>query len=135
MRRFLTSLLLLASTAHADVAVIVHAKNPITTLAPHEVQDIFLGRTRTFPDGRYAVPLDQSSPLRAEFYQTLTARPLEQINAYWARLMFTGQAMPPARLPDDAAVLKSVRENETAIGYIDAAHLDNTVRQLLLLKP
>jgi ABC-type phosphate transport system substrate-binding protein len=128
-------LLLFASAAQADVAVIVHAKNTVAPLSPREVQDIFLGRARTFPDGRYALAIDQTSPLRAEFYQTLTGRPVEQINAYWARLLFTGQASPPLRLPDDESVLKTVRENEGAIGYVDASRVDKTVRQLLLLKP
>jgi ABC-type phosphate transport system substrate-binding protein len=127
--------LLLASAAHADVAVIVHAKNTIATLSPREVQDIFLGRTRTFPNGRYAFVIDQPSPMRDAFYQTLTQRSVDQINAYWARLLFTGQASPPLRLPDDEAVLKTVRENEGAIGYVDAARLDSSVRLLLVLKP
>jgi ABC-type phosphate transport system substrate-binding protein len=135
MRRFLALLLLLASAADADVAVIVHVKNTVAAPGPREVQDIFLGRTRTFPDGRLAVALDQPSPLRDAFYQTLTQRPVEQINAYWARLLFTGQASPPTRLPDDDAVLKTVRENEGAIGYVDAARVDKTVRLLFLLKP
>lgn len=134
-RRLFTALLLLASATQAEVAVIVHATNTVENLSPRQVQDIFLGRTRTFADGRSALPLDQSSQLRAEFYQTLTARPIEQINAYWARLLFTGQASPPPQLPDDAAVLKTVRENDTAIGYVDPKHIDNTVRLLLLLKP
>ena len=137
MRRFLAlaALLLPAPAAQADVAVIVNAKNTVAATAPREVQDIFLGRVRTFPDGRFAVAIDQSSPLRAEFYQALTARPVEQINAYWARLLFTGQASPPMRLPDDDAVLKAVRENEGAIGYVDPVRVDKTVRLLLRLKP
>lgn len=135
MRKLLASLLFLASATQADVAVIVNAKNAMPAPASHEVQDIFLGRSRVFPDGRFALPIDQSTPLRAEFYQILTARPIEQINAYWARLVFTGQASPPQQLPNDAVVLKTVRENEGAIGYVDPSHIDKTVRLLLLLKP
>lgn len=134
MQRLLAAAaLLLAATARADLAVIVHARNPVAALSPREVQDIFLGRARTFADGRSAEPLDQSER-RAEFYQTLTARPIEQINAYWARLVFTGQASPPRPLPDDAAVLKAVGEHEGAIGYIDPARADPTVRVILRLK-
>ncbi|MDO9104031.1 MAG: hypothetical protein Q7U57_03615 [Methylovulum sp.] len=109
-------------------------KNNIDTLSTQQVQDIFMGRTRVFPNGKFCLPIDQSSPLRAEFYQKLTARPVEQINAYWARIMFSGQASPPQQLPDDHAVLQTVRENEGAIGYIDKIHVDNSVRVMLLLK-
>jgi ABC-type phosphate transport system substrate-binding protein len=132
MRKPLLALLLLISSARAEVAVIANSRSGLDALTAKQVQDIFLGRTRTFPDGRYALPVDQS-PLRAEFYQKLTSRPVEQINAYWARIMFTGQASPPLQLPDDAAVLKTIRENEGAIGYVDKSRLDKTVRVLLLL--
>jgi ABC-type phosphate transport system substrate-binding protein len=71
--------------------------------------------------------------LRARFYQSLTGRPVEQVNAYWARIIFTGQASPPIQLPDDDAVLKTVRTNEGAIGYIDKAHADKSVNTLLVL--
>lgn len=133
MRKILIPLLLIMFSVHAEVAVIANQRNSVESLTPKQVQDIFLGRTRTFPDGRYALPIDQSSALRAEFYQKLTDRPIEQINAFWARIMFTGQASPPLQLPDDAAVLKTVRENEGAIGYVEKSHLDKTVRVLLLL--
>jgi ABC-type phosphate transport system substrate-binding protein len=133
MRKYLVPLLLVALSVQAEVAVIANAKSNVTTLSAKQIQDIFLGRTRSFPNEKFALPIDQSSPLRAEFYQRLTGRPIEQINAYWARILFTGQASPPLQLPDDAAVLKMVRENEGAIGYINKSHVEASVRVLLTL--
>ena len=135
MKKLLLSLILAfpIPSAQAELVVITHITNNLNNLTAKQVQDIFMGRTRLFPNGKFALPIDQSSPLRAEFYQKLTARPVEQINAYWARIMFTGQASPPQQLPDDKAVLQTVRENEGAIGYIDKTRVDNTVRVLLLL--
>lgn len=120
-------------SAQAELAIIVHTKNNIDSLTAQQVQDIFLGRSRIFPNGKFALPIDQSSPLRAEFYEKLSGRPVEQINAYWARIMFTGQASPPQQLPDDKAVLQTVRENEGAIGYIDNTRADKTIRIVLRL--
>lgn len=119
--------------AQAELAVIAHIKNNSDSLTAKQVQDIFMGRTRVFPNGKFVLPIDQSSPLRTEFYEKLTTRPVEQINAYWARIMFTGQASPPQQLPDNEAVLQTVRENEGAIGYIDKKHVDDTVHVLLIL--
>ncbi|MFZ2449261.1 MAG: hypothetical protein WAW36_01930 [Methylovulum miyakonense] len=140
MKKFLIPFFSLLSAmampvAQADVAVIAHIKSNFSSLTAKQVQDIFMGRTRIFPNGKFALPIDQSSPLRAEFYEELTGRPVEQINAYWARIMFTGQASPPQRLPDDEAVLQTVRENEGAIGYIDKTRVDGTIRVLLLVQP
>jgi hypothetical protein len=129
----LALLLFLHTAANADVAVIVNVRNSLEGMNSKQVQDIFMGRTRSFANDRVALPIDQSSPLRAEFYQRLTGRSLEQINAYWARILFTGQASPPLQVPDDAAMLKTIRDNEGAIGYVDKAHLDSSVRLLLIL--
>jgi ABC-type phosphate transport system substrate-binding protein len=124
---------MLISSTQADVAVIANLKNNVESLTRDQVQDIFLGRTHIFPNEKFALPIDQTSPLRAEFYRLLTGRGIEQINAYWARLIFTAQISPPLRLPDDNAVMLTVKENEGAIGYIEKAHADNTVRVLLIL--
>ena len=44
---------------------------------------------------------------------------MAQINAYWARLSFTGQANPPRRLADKAAIMQVVEKNQDALGYVD----------------
>lgn len=134
MKPLLIALLaLFAAPAAADLAVVAHPKSALGALTPRQAQDLFLGRTRMLPNNHAATPIDQASPLRADFYQKLTGRPLEQIDAYWARLTFTGQASPPQRVADDQAVLQGVRENQDAIGYIDADHADPSVRVLLRL--
>lgn len=93
-----------------------------------------MGRSRTFQEGNYALPLDLS-PLRSEFYLKLTGRPIEQINAYWARIMFSGQASPPIVLPDEQTLMKTIHENTDAIGYIDSKRVDESqVRVLFILK-
>lgn len=126
-------LFFLAASTQAEIVVIGNLKNNLLSLNSIQVEDIFMGRTRSLPNGRFALPVDQSM-LRSEFYQKLTARPIEQINAYWARIMFTGQTSPPLILPDDNAVLSMVNENKDAIGYIDRKNINNNnVRILLIL--
>lgn len=126
-------LLLLAVTAHAEIAVIVNRDNPVQPIEGRQVRDIFMGRIRSFSDGSIVLPIDQST-LRARFYELLTGRSIEQVNAYWACIMFSGQASPPTIVADDEAVLMTVRANEGVIGYIDASHVDDSVRVLLLIQ-
>ena len=52
----------------------------------------------------------------------------QQLKAYWAKLVFTGQGTPPKEVDNDAAVLKLVAENPNIIGYIDAAAVNSSVR-------
>ncbi len=120
MKNFILScfILLLSTQSVSEIAIITNLQNSQQQLSPLQVQDIFMGRTRAFPNGKFAITFDQQA-LRNDFYQKLTNRPIAQINAYWARLMFSGQTSPPAKLPDDQSVIKVVQENAGAIGYIN----------------
>ena len=59
---------------------------------------------------------------------------VDQINAYWARLSFTGQANPPRKLADKAAVLQVVEKNQDALGYVESIPADTDVLPLLTIK-
>jgi ABC-type phosphate transport system substrate-binding protein len=128
--------LLGAQGAWADIAVIVHPSNPLTAMSTKEVADIYLGRTRVFSSGEYALAFDQAreSTLRGAFFQKLTGMTLQQANTYWSRLMFTGQMLPPTPLPDEAAAVEVVRRNPGAIAYVRATAVTSSVRTVLTLK-
>eukprot|EP00825_Cyclidium_porcatum_P026934 TRINITY_DN28946_c0_g1_i1.p2 TRINITY_DN28946_c0_g1~~TRINITY_DN28946_c0_g1_i1.p2 ORF type:complete len:126 (+),score=8.62 TRINITY_DN28946_c0_g1_i1:180-557(+) len=96
MERLLILLLSLsvASTAWAaELVVAVRSDSEIGTLSKNEVIDIFLGRFRQLPSGQRAEPLDQAkqSPERQVFYHALINKTAAEIDAYWARLLFTGR--------------------------------------------
>lgn len=136
MKKFIITLLLLISSTYtvAEIVIIGNLENDQQTLTALQVQDIFMGRTRAFPNGEFVSPYDQLE-LRTSFYQSLTNRPIEQINAYWARLMFSGQTSPPKKTADDENVIKKVQENKGAIGYINKESFnEKNVRILLTLK-
>jgi hypothetical protein len=52
-----------------DIVVVVSQQNPIASLSRDHIEDIFLGRTQTFPNGLRAVPVDQAegSAVREHF--------------------------------------------------------------------
>ena len=123
-------------SAHADIAVIVHRDNPVQSMTARQVSDIYLGRTRAFESGVlmniYELPVD--SPLREKFFHGLNGMNLKQLNAYWARLRFSGEVLPPVSLQDSRALINAVRRDQNAIAYIDTAVLDDSVRVLFLVK-
>jgi ABC-type phosphate transport system substrate-binding protein len=130
------SLALSTFAAHADIFVVVNAANPMRSMTSKQALDIYMGRTRNFPDGDFALPFDQarSAPEREAFYRLLTGMDLAQVNSYWARLMFTGQTMPPQPLPNEAAVIEIVRRNPGAIGYLGKPPVDKGLAVVLVLK-
>lgn len=120
--------LFFAMLASAGDIVVVMAPGA-APLTRDEVRDLYIGRNKNFK------PLDlpYTSPLRAEFYKKATDRDLAQIKAVWSRIAFTGLGQPPKEMSDDAAVKKAVAADPQAVGYIDKADLDASVRVVLEL--
>ncbi|MEI6207446.1 MAG: hypothetical protein WCP20_11735 [Desulfuromonadales bacterium] len=125
-----------ARVVTAETVIIVHPDNPVTSLNREQVVDIYMGRKLNFPGGNTALPIDlpPDSEVRSDFYRKLVDKSIAQINAYWARLLFTGRATPPRVLSSDTSILKSVRENRDAIAYIASENLDAKVKVVYRLK-
>jgi ABC-type phosphate transport system substrate-binding protein len=134
MRRTRTALLailcLTALPVAAEVVVVVSANSPIAKLSPNEVADVFLGKLTRLPGGTAVQPLDQveGSATRAAFYQQFTGKSPAQVKAFWSKVIFTGRGRPPRALANDAEVVRAVRENPNAIGYVERASADASTR-------
>ena len=122
--------LLVAGWAQADVVVVVGAKSPVGSLTKEQSSEIFMGKSTSFPGGGTATPLDQpeSSPLREEFYSKVAGKSAAQAKSNWAKLSFTGKGTPPKEVANSAEVKKLVGANPNAIGYIEKAAVDGSVK-------
>ncbi len=122
--------ILIGATAHAQVVVIVSAKNPISKLSPDQIAPIFLGQAVTFYNGGKAEPLDQAegSPLRDDFYRQLAGKSAAQLKAHWAKQTFSGKGQPPKALLTNEEVVKMVAENPKYIGYVNKAAVNASVK-------
>jgi ABC-type phosphate transport system substrate-binding protein len=117
-----------APPAAAEVVVISSTRNTIERVTQDDISYIFMGRYRKLPDGSTARPLDldADSPIRKTFYRQLVDKSLEEINAYWARLVFAGRTTPPAETKGQDELLEKVANDPRAIGYIDRAYLNRS---------
>jgi ABC-type phosphate transport system substrate-binding protein len=124
------ALSLASAAVMSDVVAVVGAKSATTTLNKAQVADIFLGRASHFPDGALAVPIDQAegSGARDEFYAKVTGKSAAQMKAHWSKIIFTGRGQPPKTVSNSIDMKKYLIENPAAIGYIEAALVDATVR-------
>lgn len=122
-------LVLSSAVASAEVAVIVHPSNA-ASLDQAEISRLFTGRGATFNSGAKATPMNlaESAAARAEFDSKVLGKSSSQMKAYWSKLVFTGKGTPPKELASDADVKAAVAADATAIGYIDAAAVDASVK-------
>lgn len=132
----LSTAVLVTVPARAELVVIVNPDNPVQSLTPAQVSDLYLGRSRSLGSGKAVQILDwpRDSAMRKAFFERINGMPLRQVNAYWARLQFSGEVQPPAEVSNSRDVIEVVRHNPHAIGYVEASELGSGVRPVLRLK-
>ena len=118
---FCLSFICITSAFAEDIVVVVNKKNIVNQLSRDEVIDIFMGRNRLLSSGVTALPLDLPSTAieREHFYFRLTGKSMNQINAYWARLILTGRASPPMLMHSQEEAMQMVTDNHSAVGYVN----------------
>lgn len=122
-----------AWAAQAQVAVVVGAKSATAAMTADQVAGIFLGKSNQLPSGAAAAPADlpESAAVREQFYTKVTGKSSAQVKAGWSRLVFSGKATPPKELAGAADVKSFVAANPDAIGYIEKAAVDGSVKVVL----
>lgn len=116
-----------------ELVVIVSIQNPVNSLTRSQVEDIFLGRTPDFPDGRRARPIDQAegSAVRNLFNELVLMRTASQVRSHWSRIVFTGNGRPPRTLDSNEQVVRMVSDDANAIGYVERQFLNDAVKVVL----
>ena len=130
----LALLLATQGAAAEELVLIVHRDSGISTLSREQASHLFLGRVKMLPSGGRANVVEVE-PLRASFYRRLLGREIAEINAYWARLQFSGRTQPPLRVSDSAAAVARVAEDPQAIAFVDVVPDDPRARVVLRLGP
>ncbi|NRB39715.1 MAG: phosphate ABC transporter substrate-binding protein [Pseudomonadales bacterium] len=119
----------------AATAVIVHPQNT-NTLDADDIRKIFLGKIKTFPNGKKVLPFDlrETQPGRQAFREKVLRKSEIRLNAYWARMLFSSKAQPPAILKDSDEAKAMVQNTPHAIAYIREALVDKTVKVVMLIE-
>lgn len=118
----------------AEIAIIVHPSNN-ASISAEDVTQLFLGKTKNFPDGSSAVPIGQeeNAEVTDMFYERVMSRSSQQIKAYWSKQIFSGKGTPPKAASDNEEVLKLVASNPNLIGYVDSSKVNNDVKVVLTM--
>ena len=117
------------------IHVIVNQQTELTELDQKQVMSIFLGRARNFPNGMTAKAFDhkKDSSIREFFLESLTGKQLSDIDAYWARLSYSGRAFPPKSIENVNDILEEVSRNKNAISYVKGKSPDELSQQGIVI--
>lgn len=139
----LAALILLASAAVAaaagslaDVIVIVHPSQDVSSITTADLTKLFLKKTPKWGNGSAVAPVDQAAeaPVRALFSELVLGKKVAAVSSYWQQQVFSGQGIPPEVKPGDAEVLSYVKANPGAIGYLSAGAATDGVKVLTVTK-
>ncbi len=101
--------------------VICNSSVPHDRLSSSDIQQIFLGRkTRWADDQKISFVLIKEGEIHAEFLKTYLSRTPSQYQAFWRKMVFTGQSGLPTSFNTPEEVIKYVAGTPGAIGYVPA---------------
>jgi ABC-type phosphate transport system substrate-binding protein len=119
-----TVLSMITLPALAELVIVVNPQNPASRMTSAQASQFFLGGSVMF------TPLEQAdgSAIRSEFYKKVLEKEPSQVQAIWAKIVFTGKGKPPKEYKSSVEVKKAINENVNAIGYIEKSAVDDSVK-------
>jgi len=110
------------------VTVIVHPSNA-DALDKKAVKKIFLGKSKKFPGGSEAIPVElKLGNSREDFLKAVVGKPDAQYKAYWSKRVFTGKGQAPRSVDSEAEIIELVSKNPNIIGYVSDGAVTGDVK-------
>ncbi|MDQ5889095.1 MAG: hypothetical protein QG667_2389 [Pseudomonadota bacterium] len=132
----LTLLLGSTSALAGRIVVLVNPASPLQKLSQQEVAAVFLGQAQGVGNQMlrpFDLPYDD--PLRESFYRRIANLSLAQVQARWARQLFSGRASVPKVAASSEAALALLEERPEAIVYVDADAVDERRHKIVFVLP
>lgn len=117
----------LASVTHADMVLVANPAIGLSSLSQAQVTRLFLGQTDALPNGGKAMPMNVSGDPQDQFSRQVLNKSPEQVEKYWARMVFTGKARPPREIKA-GEVKSTVSSTPGAISYMERNQVDGSVK-------
>lgn len=127
---------MLGVSLFAEVVVIVNIDNDVEVLSANDIKRIYMGKTRYFPNGDKAAPIDlkSSDDTFKTFYKKVTGKSVAAINKYRARRNFAGKGSAPRSVESSGEVIAQVKNNRSMIGYLDRIDVTDDVKVVYTIK-
>lgn len=117
----------LSTAAHADLVLVANPGIGVSSLSQSQVTRLFLGQSDALPNGGKATPINVSGDVQDQFARQVLNKTPEQVEKYWARMVFTGKAKPPREVKS-GDVKATVSGTPGAISYMERAQVDGSVK-------
>ena len=125
-----------AGAAHAaSILVVASPKFGAATVTEEELRQLYLGKAREVSGVGTVTVLDlpAGNAVHDEFARRVLDKSPRELSAYWSVRIFSGRGTPPQTVADVKDVKAWLAAHPDAIGSLDAASVDASVKVLLEL--
>lgn len=114
-----------------DIVIISHKDVVQSVLTRNDVVQIFTGRQTRWDDGqKIHFAILKTGAIHQSFLKKFLKKTESQFKIYWRKVMFTGKGSIPKSFATVEELIRYVIQTEGAIGYIPAAALNDSVKQI-----
>jgi ABC-type phosphate transport system substrate-binding protein len=116
-----------------DVAVIVSKESALSEVSFHELVKIFKAEKQYFEGGRriYLVMRESGAMEKALVLKTVYRMDEDELKRFWLGKLYRGEIPAfPKTLGSNEAVKRFVSQVPNAVGFVDAAFVDDSVKVL-----
>ncbi|KAA8677203.1 phosphate ABC transporter substrate-binding protein [Vibrio gigantis] len=121
----------LLSSMNAFAGLVVIGNPSMGELDASTVKKLYLGKAKSLQIE--AVDLEDGNPAKETFHQAITQKTEAQLQAYWAKRVFTGKGQPPKAVAQESLAKDMVASSSNTIAYIDESLVDSSVKVILKL--
>jgi len=127
MKKIIMSILALSFVSFADMHAVISNKN-MKDLSEVQIKAIFLKKL-VFVKDMKAIPinLEARNPLRSKFESHIIHMSFSRLKSYWTKQHYLGHR-PPINMKSQESIKSFVKKVDGAVGYIDMANVDDSVK-------
>jgi ABC-type phosphate transport system substrate-binding protein len=116
-----------------EYVLVCHKECPVDQLTAQEVERIFLGKMRKWPDGSgIKIVVNSNEEVHAQFTRNMLNKSPSQFSNYWRKILFSGKNILPVMVESDVDAQNYLLEHANALTYINVTNLNNTVKKILV---
>ncbi len=113
--------LAISPASAGEIQVITSQTTPVETIDNGTIKKIFLGKTKSWPDGNgVEFVVLKSGDAHDEFLKVYVKKSSSQFKTYWKKQVFTGKGKNPKSFDSESDLVAYISGKPGAIGYVSA---------------
>lgn len=112
-------------------AIIANPANAVSSLSAREIEEILLGKKKQWSGGQVVnLAILKSGPAHDEVMKEYAKKNGAQFKSHWRNQVFSGNGIMPREFDSSDEMKAYIAATPNGFGYIDAASLDASVKQI-----